>query len=126
MDQIPNVKFFITDRSVPQVLCGFWLTSLSRVTEVFRLREVNSLTFRGGADIKLFLIVRLMEIINTRRDCILSEPLPERWPDWHAIPLLQSPEVFHVCIDIHQAYHGLPLLPYPEARCHPRAPAESY
>lgn len=82
VDQIPNIKFFITGRYIPQIVCGFWLPSLSHVTKVFGLDEVDS--WEEEADIRLFLNVRLTEFANARRDCYL----PEGWPDPRTIFIL--------------------------------------
>lgn len=69
VDQIPNVKFFITARPVNVVTHGFCLPSLHPVTRVFTLHDAGYLLVRD--DIKLFLRTRLAEIAkdhNIRKD----------------------------------------------------------
>ena len=41
VDQIPNVKFFITGRPEPRIRSGFCLQSLAPITEVLKLHEVK-------------------------------------------------------------------------------------
>jgi hypothetical protein len=41
VDQIPNVKFFITGRPEPRIRSGFRLESLAPITEVLKLHEVK-------------------------------------------------------------------------------------
>ena len=41
VDEIPNVKFFITGRPEPQIRSGFRLKSLLPITEVLKLHEVK-------------------------------------------------------------------------------------
>jgi hypothetical protein len=52
VDQIPDVKFFITGRPEPRIRSGFRLAALRPITEVFKLHEVERSSVDG--DIKLF------------------------------------------------------------------------
>jgi len=74
MDQIPDVKFFITGRPEPRIRSGFRLQSLRPITEVFRLHDVERSSVDG--DIKLFFRTQLTDIAKTRSDCDLAEDWP--------------------------------------------------
>ena len=74
VDQIPQVKFFITGRPEPRIRSGFRLESLRPITEVFRLHDVERSSV--DSDIKLFFRVRLADIAKTRSDCDLAEAWP--------------------------------------------------
>ena len=74
VDQIPNVKFFITGRPEPQVRSGFRLESLQPITEVLRLHEIQRSLVDD--DIKLFFVVQLGHIVKARSDCDLTEVWP--------------------------------------------------
>jgi len=79
VDQIPNVKFFITGRPANVVLSGFRLPSLHPVTRMFRLNGVERSLVDN--DIKLFLRTRLTGIAkdyNIQKD----------WPSLHDIYIL--------------------------------------
>ena len=82
VDQIPQVKFFITGRPEPRIRTGFRLELLRPITEVLRLHDVERSSV--DADIKLFLETRLTEIAKTRSDCDLTES----WPSSYDIDIL--------------------------------------
>ena len=82
IDQIPEIKFFITGRPEPQLRTGFRLDLLQRITEVLRLHDVERPSV--DADIKLFLQTRLTEIAKTRSDSDLTES----WPSSYDIDIL--------------------------------------
>ena len=74
VDEIPEVKFFITGRPEPRIRSGFRLESLRPITEVLRLHDVERSSV--DSDIKLFLKTRLTDISKTRSDCDFTE----NWP----------------------------------------------
>jgi len=74
VDEIPNVKFFITGRPEPRIRSGFRLKSLQPITEVLRLHDVKQSSVDN--DIKLFFRTRLAEISKTRSDCNFTEDWP--------------------------------------------------
>ena len=74
LDQIPNVKFFITGRPEPQIRSGFRLASLRPVTEVFKLHEVRPEAV--DSDIKLFFRIRLGNLAKNRSDVDLIQDWP--------------------------------------------------
>ena len=74
VDQIPQVKFFITGRPEPRIRSGFRLAALRPITEVLKLHEVERPLV--DVDIKLFFQICLTEIIKNR-----SHPdVTEDWP----------------------------------------------
>ena len=74
IDQIPQVKFFITGRPEPRIRSGFRLVALRPITEVLKLHEVERPLI--NTDIKLFFRTRLAEIVKNR-----SHPgNTEDWP----------------------------------------------
>ena len=74
VDEIPNVKFFITGRPEPPIRTGFRLESLRPITEALRLHDVERSSV--DSDIKLFFRTRLSDIAKTRSDCDLAEDWP--------------------------------------------------
>ena len=82
VDDIPNVKFFITGRPEPQIRSGFRLKSIRPITEVLKLHNVERTLVDG--DIGLYFRVRLTEISEARSDCDFRE----EWPSPHDINLL--------------------------------------
>ena len=78
MDDIPDVKFFITGRPESQIRSGFRLKSLRPMTEVFRLHNVERSSV--DEDIKLYFRTQLAEIASTRSDCTIDQGWP-RLPD---------------------------------------------
>jgi len=74
VDEIPNVKFFITGRPEPRIRSGFRLKSLRPVTEVLRLHDVKRSTV--DSDIKLFFKTRLADVAKTRSDCDFTRDWP--------------------------------------------------
>ena len=74
VDQIPDVKFFITGRPEPRIRSGFRLATIQPITEVLRLHDVERSSV--DIDIKLFFRIRLDEIAKTRSD----HDFTEEWP----------------------------------------------
>ena len=74
VDEIPNVKFFITGRPEPRIHLGFHLKPLQPITEVLRLHDVKYSLVNG--DIKLFFRTRLAKIAKARSDCNFTEDWP--------------------------------------------------
>ena len=67
VNEIPNVKFFITGRPEPRVRSGFRLRSLLPITEVLKLHEVKPEVV--NKDIELFFRTRLTDLAENRSDC---------------------------------------------------------
>jgi hypothetical protein len=82
VDQIPNVKFFITGRPEPRIRSGFHLRSLPPITEVLKLHEVKPETV--NSDIKLFFQTQLADLAENRSDCNSAED----WPSFSDIEIL--------------------------------------
>jgi hypothetical protein len=74
VDQIPNVKFFITGRPEPRIRSGFRLKSLLPITEVLKLHEVKPEVV--NRDIKLFFQTQLANLVENRSDCSSTEDWP--------------------------------------------------
>ena len=74
VDQIPNVKFFITGRPETQIRSGFRLPTLQPITKVFKLHEVNRSLVDD--DVKLFFRTQLSDILRNRSDCDLVQDWP--------------------------------------------------
>jgi len=74
VDEIPNVKFFITGRPEPRIRSGFRLESLVPITEVLKLHEVKPEAV--NSDIKLFFRTHLTRLAKSRSDCDLTEVWP--------------------------------------------------
>ena len=74
VNQIPNVKFFITGRPEPPIRSGFRLKSLQPITEVLRLHEVEPSLV--DSDIRLFFKTRLNDIAKTWSDWDLTQDWP--------------------------------------------------
>jgi len=74
VDEIPNVKFFITGRPEPRIRSGFRLESLRPITEILRLHDVQRSFV--DSDIKLFFRTQLTDISKTRSDCDFSQDWP--------------------------------------------------
>ena len=82
VDQVPQVKFFITGRPEPPIRNGFRLELLRPITEVLKLHNVERSSV--DADVELFLETRLNDIAKTRSDCDVTES----WPDPYDINIL--------------------------------------
>jgi len=82
VDEIPNVKFFITGRPEPRIRSGFRLKSLRPVTEVLMLHDVERSSV--DKDIKLFFRTQLANIARTRSDCNFMQD----WPNPSEINIL--------------------------------------
>ena len=82
VDEIPQVKFFITGRPEPRIRTGFRLESLQPITEVLRLHNVEHSLVDG--DIKLFFRTQLVNIAKTRSD----HDLTNDWPSPHDLDIL--------------------------------------
>ena len=82
VDQIPNVKFFITGRPEPRIRSGFRLQSLAPITEVLKLHEVKPEVV--GNDIELLFQTQLASLAKDRSDLDLTED----WPSSSDITIL--------------------------------------
>ena len=74
MDQIPNVKFFLTGRPEAQIRSGFRLPLLQAITKEFKLHEVERSLVDN--DIRLFFRTQLANIPQSRSDCDFAEDWP--------------------------------------------------
>jgi hypothetical protein len=74
VEQIPQVKFFITGRPEPQIRSGFRLAALRPITEVLKLHDVERSSVDN--DIKLFIRTRLTDIAKNRSDLDVTEDWP--------------------------------------------------
>ena len=74
VNEIPNVKFFITGRPEVGIRSGFRLESLVRTTEVLRLHEVKPEAVDN--DIKRYFRTQLSGVVKNRSDCNLTEDWP--------------------------------------------------
>ena len=82
VNQIPNVKFFITGRPEPRIHSGCCLKSLLPITEVLKLHEVKPETV--GRDIELFFQTQLATLVKNRSDCDFAVD----WPSSSDIEIL--------------------------------------
>src|SRR5579872_5548241 len=82
VDEIPNIKFFVTGRPEPRIRSGFRLESLQPITEVFRLHEVEKSSV--DHDIKLFFRTKLAEVAKTQTGCNIGQD----WPSSSQIDIL--------------------------------------
>ena len=82
VDQIPDVKFFITGRPEPRIRSGFRLEALRPITEVFKLHDVERSSV--DMDIKRFLRTRLADAAKNRS----HSDLAEEWPSSPDIDIL--------------------------------------
>jgi hypothetical protein len=82
VDQMPNVKFFITGRPEPRIRSGFRLKSLAPITEILKLHEVKPEVV--GRDIELFFRTQLASLARNRSDLDLTED----WPNSSDIKIL--------------------------------------
>ena len=74
VDQIPNIKFFITGRPEARIRSGFRLESLVPITKVLKLHEVKPETV--DRDIELFFWTELASLAKNRSDFDLTEGWP--------------------------------------------------
>ena len=74
VDEIPNVKFFITGRPEPQIRSGFRLQPLARITEVLKLHEVKPEAV--NSDIERFFRTQLTALVKRRSVSDLAEDWP--------------------------------------------------
>jgi hypothetical protein len=74
VDEIPEVRFFITGRPEPRIRSGFRLQSLRPLTEVLKLHEVKPKVV--DRDIKLFFRTQLAILAKNRSDCDLMDDWP--------------------------------------------------
>jgi len=82
VDQIPNVKFFITGCPEAQICSGFRLPALQPITRVLKLHEVECSMVDN--DIKLFFRTQLSNLLKNRSDCNLIQG----WPSSSEINIL--------------------------------------
>jgi hypothetical protein len=83
VDEIPEVRFFITSRPEHRIRSGFRLKLLRPVTEVLKLHEVKPEVV--DSDIKLFFRTRLTSLANNRSDCNLVDG---GWPSSSDVEVL--------------------------------------
>ena len=74
VDEIPQVKFFITGRPETRIRSGFRLKPLRPITEIFRLHDVERSSV--DHDIKLFFKTQLADIAKTRSDSDFTQDWP--------------------------------------------------
>ena len=74
VNEIPDVKFFVTGRPEPQLRSGFRLIPLRRITVVLKLHEVKPETVDN--DIKLFFRMQLTSLAKDLSDYNLTEDWP--------------------------------------------------
>ena len=67
VNEIPDVKFFITGRPEPRIRSGFRLRSFLPITEVLKLHKVKSEVVNHN--IKLFFQTKLTDLAESRSDC---------------------------------------------------------
>ena len=82
VDEIPQVKFFITGRPELQISSGFRLKPLRPITDILRLHDVESSLV--DSDIKLYFRTQLTNIAETWNEC----DLPKGWPSSNDIDVL--------------------------------------
>jgi len=82
VDQIPNVKFFITGRPESRIRSGFRLESLAPITEVLNLHEVKPSAV--DRDIRLLFQTQLASLAKDRSDLDSTED----WPSSSDIDIL--------------------------------------
>ena len=82
VDQIPNVKFFITGRPESQICSGFHLPSLKPITKVLKLHEVDRSLVDD--DIRLFFRTKLANVPRERSDYDLADD----WPSLSEVDVL--------------------------------------
>ena len=82
VNEIPDVKFFITGRPEPRIRSGFRLRSLLPITEVLKLHEVKPEAVND--DIALFFRTRLTDLAEDRSDCGFTGD----WPNSSDIEIL--------------------------------------
>jgi hypothetical protein len=82
VDEIPNVRFFITGRPEPRIRSGFRLELLRPITEVLKLHKVKPEAV--DKDIKLFFQTRLASLAKNQSD----HNLTEGWPSPSDIEIL--------------------------------------
>ena len=82
VNEVPDVKFFITGRPEPRIRSGFRLESLSPITEVFKLHEARPEAVNG--DIERFLRTRLTDLAKQRS---ISDSTGD-WPSSSDIKIL--------------------------------------
>ena len=74
IDQVPNIKFFITGRPEVQIRSGFRLPSLQPITKELKLHEIECSLVDN--DIKLLFRTQLARIPQNRSDCDFTEDWP--------------------------------------------------
>lgn len=75
VDDLPDIKFFITGRPEAAIRGAFRIPALKPHTEIMQLHEVNQTI---GRDITLYLSSRLSDIVKHRSDFDVSEIWPPR------------------------------------------------
>ena len=82
INEIPDVKFFITGWPEVRIRSGFRLEPLVPITEVLKLHEVKPEVV--DSDIQLFFQTQLVNLVKNRSDCDLTED----WPNSYDIKIL--------------------------------------
>ena len=82
VDEIPQVRFFITSRPEPQISSGFRLKLLQPITDILRLHDIKPSLV--DSDIRLFFKTQLINIAETWVGC----DLPKDWPSSNDIEVL--------------------------------------
>jgi len=95
VDQIPNVKFFITGRPEPRIRSGFRLQSLAPITEVLKFHEVKPEAMDMG--ISLFFQTQLASLAQNQSDFDLTED----WPSSSDVRVLckKAAGLLHLCLN---------------------------
>jgi hypothetical protein len=74
VDEIPNVKFFLTGRPEFRIHSGFRLESPRPIAEVLKVYEIKPEVV--DSDIELFFRTQLANLAKSRSDCNLAEDWP--------------------------------------------------
>jgi hypothetical protein len=82
IDEIPEVRFFITGCPEPRIRSGFRLKLLQPITEVLKLHEVKPELV--DSDIKIFFQTQLTSLAKNRSDCDSMDD----WPSSSDIDIL--------------------------------------
>jgi len=82
VDQIPQMKFFITGCPEPRIRSGFRLESLQPITKVLRLHDIEHSSV--DSDIRSFFRTHLSHIAKTQSDFSFVED----WPGQYNIDIL--------------------------------------
>ena len=84
VNQIPDVKFFITGRPEPRIRSGFCSQSLASITDVLKLHEVKPDAV--DRDVTLLFQIQLASLARNRSDFDLTVD----WPNSSGIQILSK------------------------------------